>query len=119
MPRILDRGQAFEGYFAIVARADGEYLDDLGTADMRCVLPALFAAIAAMRDAAIAHTRGSGVWRADGHALSATWQDVLLDVASDRAAERLSGWREAVEPSPTGSCACRLVLTGVSEAGLG
>lgn len=103
IPRILDFGQAFDGYFAIAPRAEGGYLDDLGAADMRRVLPALFGAVAAMRDADIAHTRGFGVWHADGDAPSATWQDVLLDVARDRTGERLSGWRAALEQSPTGA----------------
>jgi len=99
---ILDFGRAFDGYFAIAARAVGVYLDDLDAAGMRRVLPALFAAVAAMRDVDLTHTRGFGVWRADGHAPSPTWQDVLLNVSRDRAGERLSGWRAALEQSPTG-----------------
>jgi hygromycin-B 4-O-kinase len=102
IPAILDIGRAFGGHFAIAARVGGAYLDDLDAAGMRRVLPALFAAIAAMREANIAHTRGFGVWGADGHAPSPTWQHVLLNVARDRAGERLSGWRASLEQSPTG-----------------
>jgi hypothetical protein len=62
VPRILHIGEEFDGYFAIAARSSGAYLDDLDAAGMRRMLPAVFAAIAAMRDADLAHTRGFGVW---------------------------------------------------------
>ena len=49
IPRILEIGEAPDGFYAISERAYGSYLDALDDAGMRAVLPSLFAAHDGMR----------------------------------------------------------------------
>src|SRR6266702_6551184 len=49
IPKIVDVGQAFGGYFAISERAAGDFLDALGEAQLRAALPSLFATLDAAR----------------------------------------------------------------------
>src|SRR5207245_8696815 len=44
MPKIVDIGQAFGGFYAISERAAGEFLDTLDAEALRRVLPSLFVA---------------------------------------------------------------------------
>jgi hypothetical protein len=45
IPRVVELGEAFGGYYAIAERVYGGYLDDVDEAQMRALLPALFAAL--------------------------------------------------------------------------
>jgi hygromycin-B 4-O-kinase len=103
IPRVLEIGEAFGGHYAISERLFGEYIDGLDEARMRAVLPSLFAALDAMRRVHLSGTTGYGAWGADGTAPFPSWQDVLLDVAIDRPADRIAGWRASLEGSPTGA----------------
>ncbi len=102
IPRILELGQALGGYYAISERVFGGYIDDLDEAQMRALLPALFAALDAMRLADVTGTTGCGMWNADGAAPHPTWREALLDVANDRPTDRIHGWRERLRQSPIG-----------------
>jgi hygromycin-B 4-O-kinase len=104
IPRILDLGQAFDGFYAISERARGAYLDDLDAPALGCVLPALLAALDDMRAIDVPAAHGYGVWRADATAPHASWRAVLLDVANDRPENRTYGWRAQLAASP-GGCA--------------
>jgi hygromycin-B 4-O-kinase len=103
IPRVLEVGAAFAGYYAIAERARGEYLDVLDAERMPRVLASLWEASAAMRDADLTGTRGFGVWDATGMARHATWRDALLAMATDVPGSRISGWRRRLEQSPTGA----------------
>ena len=103
IPAILEMGEAFGGFYAISERAPGAYLDELGQAEMRRALPALFAALDAARCADLSDSVGYGPWGADGTAPYPTWRAALLDVANDRPSSRTHGWRERLAASPTGS----------------
>ena len=102
IPKLVDFGEAFDGYYTVSERATGEYLDSLDTRDMHSVLPSLLEAIDAMREADISATTGFGVWDATGHARAASWREALLLVGEDRRGARLDGWRDALARSPTG-----------------
>lgn len=105
IPRVLDVGQAFDGFYALSERATGRYLDELDADDLRRVLPALLRALDAARAADVSATRGFGVWRADGNAPHASWRAALLDVSSDRPELRTHGWRARLATSAVGQAA--------------
>jgi hygromycin-B 4-O-kinase len=103
IPRVLEVGTTESGFFAISERAFGDDLENADEAQMRARLPALMAALDAMRTADIADTSGYGVWRADGNAHHATWREALLSAAIDGPGRRNHGWRERLASSPTGT----------------
>jgi hygromycin-B 4-O-kinase len=103
IPRVVEMGEAFGGFYAISERAPGGYLDVLDGAQMRAVLPSLLAALDAARRIDLSATAGYGGWGADGTAPHLTWRAALLDVAHDRPTDRTPGWRRRLAASPTGS----------------
>jgi hygromycin-B 4-O-kinase len=102
IPKVVDLGEAFGGYFAISERATGDFLDALDHSQMKAVLPSLFTTLDAARAVDLSASHGFGVWGADGNAPYATWRDALLDVTNDRPTLRTYGWRERLVNSPTG-----------------
>jgi len=107
-PRVLEVGEAPEGYFAVSERVRGGYLDELDEAGMRAVLPDLLRVLDAMAAIDLSGRAGYGGWGADGAGSHATWRDALLAFAGDR----LVGWEAALDSSPTGSGPLR---TGVAR----
>jgi hygromycin-B 4-O-kinase len=102
IPRVVELGEAFGGFYAISERVFGTYIDDVDETQMRALLPSLFAALDSARLADLSGTSGYGGWDADGNAPYATWRAALLDVANDRPADRTHGWRERMMASPVG-----------------
>lgn len=103
IPAVVELGEAFGGFYAVSERAFGQYIDDLDGEQMHALLPALFAALDAMRAVDLSGTTGYGNWDAQGHAPFATWRETLLHVAVDDPADRGHGWREQLESSPVGA----------------
>jgi hygromycin-B 4-O-kinase len=104
IPRVVELGEGLGGFYAISERLYGEYIDGVDEAQMRSLLPALFAALDAMRLADVSDFTGYGGWDASGNAAFGSWRDFLVwDVAPERTVERLAGWRERMEGSPTGA----------------
>jgi hygromycin-B 4-O-kinase len=103
IPRIVEVGEAFGGFYAISERASGDYLDAVDGNQMRELLPALFAALDDARLVDLSASAEYGGWDADGTAPYSTWRAALLDVAVDRPSQRTYGWRPRLAASPTGS----------------
>lgn len=103
IPNVIETGATPWGFFCVSERAHGAFLDELSHDGMRRSLPHLLAAIHALRQVELTGSSGFGIWRPNGAAPHASWQDALLDVANDRPGGRIAGWRAALELSPTGS----------------
>jgi hygromycin-B 4-O-kinase len=103
IPRVVELGEAFGGYYAISERVFGTYIDDVDETQMRSLLPSLFAALDAAWLADLSGTTGYGAWDAQGAAPYASWRTALLDIASDRPTDRIHGWRERLAASPVSS----------------
>lgn len=102
VPAVVEIGAAFDGYFAISTRARGAPLEELDEAGWRTTLPALFAALDAMRAVDVSHTAGFGGWDGRGHAPHETWRGFLLAVAADTPDRRTHGWRSLLARSVVG-----------------
>ena len=103
IPRILEWGPAPDGFYAVAERVAGEHIDGLDGARMRRALPALFAALDAMRAVDLSGRSGFGGWRAADPATHPTWQDWLLSVATGPATRGARGWRDLLAGSPVGT----------------
>jgi hygromycin-B 4-O-kinase len=102
IPCVVELGGAFGAYYAISERLFGGYIDDVDETQMRALLPSLFSALDAARLADLSGTAGYGGWGGDGNAPYPSWRAALLDVAHDRPADRIHGWRERLAASPLG-----------------
>jgi hygromycin-B 4-O-kinase len=103
IPRVVEMGETAGGYYAISQRVYGGYIDGVGEAQMRALLPGLFAALDAARLADLSGTSGYGGWGADGNAPFPSWRAALLDVANDWPAHRTHGWCDRLAASAVGS----------------
>jgi hygromycin-B 4-O-kinase len=115
IPRVLDIGTAFGGFYALSRRATGAFVDDIDGPQMQVLLPALFRALDAARLVDLSATTGYGIWKPERTAPHATWRDALLDVANDWPDSRIHGWRERLSASPTGSGPFELALSRLGE----
>jgi hygromycin-B 4-O-kinase len=102
IPRVVELGEAFGGYYAVSERVFGGYIDDVDETQMRALLPSLFAALDSARLADLSGTTGYGAWDADGTASHPSWRAALLEVANDRPTDRIHGWHERLAASPVG-----------------
>lgn len=103
VPQVLALDEAPGGYVCISERLFGAFLDDLDEGQMRALLPALFAMLDALRLADVSGSTGYREWDAAGQGTFRSWQAAMLDVAVSRPNDRIVGWREKLETSPTGA----------------
>jgi hygromycin-B 4-O-kinase len=102
IPEVIEIGEALDGYFAISTRVYGVPLESVPAKQWRALVPAIVAALEAMRMADLSATQGYGGWDADGQAPHDSWRSRLLDVAEDRPDQRGYGWRGRLMTSAEG-----------------
>ena len=102
IPELLEIGAALDGYYAISTRVYGVPLESVSAAQWLTLVPAVVAALEAMRAVDLSASAGFGGWGADGHAAQPDWRSRLLEVAQDRPDQRGYGWRAALATSAEG-----------------
>lgn len=104
VPRVLEIAELpGGGHYAVSERVPaGAWLEDLHGPALHEALPAVGRMLAAIREADVSGTTGVGTWDATGNAPHARWGEALLEVGDDPA-DRLPGWRDRLETSPTGA----------------
>lgn len=102
IPQVSEIGEAFDGYYAISQRVQGVPLESVNAAQWRALVPAVAAAMDALRTADLSSTTGIGGWGSDGNALDISWRDYLLMAGVDSPDKRTHGWRKKLEASPEG-----------------
>lgn len=102
IPKVLEIGEAFGGYFAISERAFGTMIDELDHEAMKRVMPSLFATLDAIRIADISSSTGFGGRDNNGNGTFATWREWLLDVNQDKPNSKTHGWKTGLKNSPVG-----------------
>jgi hygromycin-B 4-O-kinase len=105
IPEVIEIGTALDGYFAISTRLYGAPLESVPAKQWHALVPAIVAALEAMRMADLSTTQGYGGWDADGQAPHASWRSRLLDVGEDRPDQRGHGWRERLATAAEGNAA--------------
>ena len=103
IPKVLEVGETFGGYFAISERAFGTMIDELDHEAMKRVMPSLFATLDAIRIADISSSTGFGGRDNNGNGTFATWREWLLDVNQDKPNSKTHGWKTGLKNSPVGS----------------
>ncbi len=102
IPEVYEIGEAFGGYYAISARVNGTPLEHLDAAAWRATIPAIVAALEAMRTADLSATTGFGGWGLDRNGANDSWSARLLAVDTDVPAMRTHGWRAKLATSAEG-----------------
>ena len=100
IPKVLEIGTAFDGYYAISTRAHGVPLESLGASEWLAIIPAVVAALEAMRLTDLSATTGVGGWDMAGKANDTSWASHLLAVAEENPNLRTYGWRARLRASP-------------------
>ncbi len=102
IPKVIEIGQAFGGYYAISTRVHGVPLESLGAASWLAIVPSLVSVLEALRTTDLSATSGIGGWGLDGKAPSRNWSGHLLAVGDDTPDHRTHGWREKLAASSLG-----------------
>ncbi len=100
IPQVIEIGEAFGGYYAISTRSYGVPLESLDTSEWTAIIPAVVAALEAMRMADLSATSGVGGWDMAGQAAATSWASHLLAVAKEDPASRTYGWRARLRAFP-------------------
>jgi len=102
IPEVIEIGAALGGYYAISTRVFGVPLESVPAEQWLSLVPAVVAALEAMRMADLSATEGFGGWDAAGYAAHSSWRSRLLEVAEDRLDQRGYSWRDKLATSAEG-----------------
>lgn len=95
VPKILEIGEAPEGYYAISERYEGLFLESLSEEQWQRVLPALLRGLSTLREIPM----GGGIDWADPTSHTG-WHEWLLSSLIDTGEGRVSGWRSKLKQLP-------------------
>lgn len=94
IPEIEEIGKAFNGFFAISKKVDGEMIDTLGSEEMQRIVQKLMVLFEAMRSGDTSQTKGFGPWDTNGNGDMDSWKEYILDIANDSPTMRIHGWKK-------------------------
>jgi len=99
IPRVLQTGRAFGGYFAISERHHGRFVEEADVRDAEAIGTALARLLAAMR--VVPAPAGSAVhWHDDEGNEATTWCEALAAGLEDHPNSRTAGWRVKLARRP-------------------
>ena len=107
IPKVLDIGRAFDGYYAISTRVHGVPLETLSSTKWLAIVPLLVSVLEAMRTTDLSSTLGFGGWGIEGKAPHLSWSSHLLAIGDDPPNHRTHGWRKRLATSSRGEAAFR------------
>lgn len=97
VPKLLEIGEAFDGFYAISERHFGMFLETLDERGWRKLLPALLCSLDTLREIPY---EGKIDWSGVERDVPPTWRQWLLASLEDHPGERVGGWREALKKRP-------------------
>jgi hygromycin-B 4-O-kinase len=103
IPKIIDSGTKFDTYFAVSEFAQGKFIDNLTSAELNNMLPALLKLFDALRNADLANTTGYGGWDKNGIGHHRSWKEYLLGVKNDHEENLYTGWYTDLAKSSVGT----------------
>ena len=98
VPKVLEVGEALDGFYAISERHFGVFLENLEEPGWRNILPALLRGLDTLRGIP---PPGSGTdWMDEGEATASGWRQWLIASLKDQPGERVGGWRARLKEDP-------------------
>jgi hygromycin-B 4-O-kinase len=97
IPKIIQFGRAFDGFYAISEKALGVAIDLLDEEEMKKVVPSVVNILDGLRLADVSDTSGFGAWGADGNGRYSSWKEFLLTIKQDDPQHRIFGWRDKLK----------------------
>ncbi|MFA6602237.1 MAG: aminoglycoside phosphotransferase family protein [Candidatus Shapirobacteria bacterium] len=100
VPPLEHFGPAFDGFFAVSPRVEGEMVDRLSRAQMLNSIASIIRLFDALRQADSSSSKGFGGWDTTGNGTRASWHDFLLNLGADSPSSRISSWRQKLKHKP-------------------
>lgn len=97
IPKIIQYGRAFDGYYAISEKAPGVAIDLLDEEEVKQVVPSVVNILDGLRLADVSDTSGYGAWGANGEGRYSSWKESLLTIKQDNPQNRIFGWRDKLK----------------------
>lgn len=99
IPEIEAIGQAFDGYYAVSPRVNGDMVDRLPRDKMTRLVPQILSLFNSLRTVELSDTTGYGNWNAKGKGTSNSWREFLTSVNRYDPTSRVD-WRVGLANRP-------------------
>ncbi len=99
IPQVEEVGKAFDGYYAISPKIEGEMIDNLSKEKMQLLVPDILSLFNALRTTDLSGTTGYGGWDSQGTGSSSGWQEFLTSVNQYDPTSRVD-WRAGLASRP-------------------
>jgi hygromycin-B 4-O-kinase len=94
IPEIEEIGKAFDRFFAISKKIEGEMIDNLDSKGIQIVVPKLMDLFEAMRLTDTSESKGFGGWNINGNGEKNSWKEYISYAIIDLPTRRIHGWKE-------------------------
>jgi hygromycin-B 4-O-kinase len=99
IPKIEEIGKAFDGYYAISPKIEGEMIDHLPNDRMKLLVPQVLSLFNALRTVDVSETTGYGGWNVNGKGTRNSWREFLVEVNKYDPVSRVD-WRSGLASRP-------------------